>query len=273
MDKVFLVQELYNNPFEYSSANMKIPIVRAVCESLIQAAEFVAKRKMLEIENSIALARAGKATVPIAENLFITNVPLNVSIDDALQLPRILPTFNDLTEATRKDLQAALSLKSQIPLLPPAINSGIAAANPNLNVDPSIYVKDRRARENELMKRFNVAPMPPIPARMKRLPQGVPSGTIPQPAQPITVRPIGEHVPLREQLASIGAPALGTVGGTTSAAGIAAKGTFIQGTVPIVDTNAILPGLLSSGAGASSIGTGMVLAPGSAYSPTSRVTM
>lgn len=177
MSEVYLVQELYSNPLEYSSAEQKVPILRAVCSTMAEAAELVAKQKSQELQQDID--KQGSAS--LSHNLFIVKAPLNTYVD-TMQLQRLNPTFNDLTEETRKNFKAVLESHKEL-------TAKVApAGNPNLRVDPIVYIKDRRAREAELMKRLNVSPMPPFanPVAKKA------AGTVPQPAQGITVRPAGE---------------------------------------------------------------------------------
>lgn len=254
MSEIYLVQELYNNPYEYSSANQKIGIVKAVCSSLSEAAEVVAKSKMQEIQTIIDQSHAGKSAIPLSHNLFITKAPMNTVVD-ILQLPRTNPTFADLSEETKKNFQAVLASEKELT----GARAKIAisdATSEHLRVDPLIYVKDRRAREAELMRRANVAPMPAVTTRPAPVRTG---GTIPQPAQPISVQVAGE-VPSSLQ------PAAKTAEQPSTKAAQQLVSTFA--------VSDILPGLVSTGFPDATTVTGVVTTPpqGVATSVTSRVT-
>lgn len=193
-EQSFLVLELYSNPNEYSSAHDRIPVVRAVCTDIDAASEIIALKKIADLQNIIDEHASGKKFKSFVQNLFVVSIPNN-NLIDILTYPKVQISENNLTDETRKNLQATVASYQEIPGasevmkgVPHGGNPGSvgdrlsnAIVNPNLQVDPSIYNKDRRAREIEMMRRMNVKP---ISAK------STPGGSLqPIPAKPIIVSP------------------------------------------------------------------------------------
>ncbi len=174
----FVVFEMYNNPNEYSSANQILPIAQAVCTSLKEAAEVVALIKINDLQRIIDNHTKGnytRSSLTYDKDLFVVKVSPNETFS-AMNLPRQSLSNDMLTDETAKLLSATQSSFNQST---GGTLKSTVKENINLKVDPSAYERDRKARESEMMKRWNVAPL--------QYKNSV-AGTVPQPAKPIMVR-------------------------------------------------------------------------------------
>jgi hypothetical protein len=178
-DEVYAIFTSFHDPLNYTTAN-GLPILKAICTDRSSAAELVAKAKIGELTTlSDAFRKTGGkvAMENFVQTLFVVKLPKNINVNP-LEFPKVAVTERDLSDETRKDLQAAMASYNQLrggSKISPS--SSLSTTNQNLRVDPSIYDMDRRAREYEMMKRLNVEP--------------VRNRTVaPQPAQPIAVQPV-----------------------------------------------------------------------------------
>ena len=181
----YLILELYHNPHEYSSAEGHLPIIRAVCPSLEQAAELIGKKKINEVQQLVDKYNEGGTAGSFTQNLFVVKVPVN-SFVDTMNLPRISVTESHLKNDTRQQLKAVMQNYNDIHSK--VMKNGVSD-RPNLQVDPNVYERDRRAREYELMQRMHIRPLwrGNAPVRRKNV-VPVLGGNVPQPAAPVTVQ-------------------------------------------------------------------------------------
>jgi|SRR6478609_3245356 len=187
----YVIFEFYHNAQEYTSIEGKVPIVRAICPSLQEAAELIGQRNITEIR-ALLDAHEDKGTMgTFQEYLYVVKAPVNTFVD-ILNLPRIPLEHDVLTEPTRNMLKA---VKEQYNQLSEKILKGTPRANAHLQVNQDIYEKDRRAREYEMMQRMHIKPLwrgnvtnaaLPVKKRSQVIPTT--DGRIPQPAVPVSVQ-------------------------------------------------------------------------------------
>lgn len=186
MTDVYLVQELYSNSLEYSSLNERFWNTTAVCSTLENAAEIVANHKISEIQKILQDFTIKGFLHPIKESISVVKVSLNTRFESVQEFPRIPITENYLKPETKQLLEKSLNdlknTKSKMTL-----NHNMTSQNNNLYVDPNVYIRDRKARENENLKRQKWQPVVQTHKVYSTLQQ---NPLQPQHAQPVTVNPV-----------------------------------------------------------------------------------
>ena len=208
----YIILQLYNDPTEYSSANGKVAIFRASCETIEDAAEIIARKRINELNQFRDQLTSGRRN-PAPEQLFVIEVPTNTMLDP-MTIPRVPITESHLSESTRNELHAVLTDYNQRRAM---LSGGHGASQEeqsrsnHLTVDPNAYERDRHAREYEFMQRLHVQPIMsarrPVPTRPvvvtqstrpesvvaatqnQAVPGTVPSYSVGNAAQPVTTLP------------------------------------------------------------------------------------
>lgn len=178
----YVVMELYHNVHDYTSFNEQVQVLKAICPSSHDAAEIIAKAKIQEMQRMVDNHNAGKPMTPFKENMFVVKVPQN-TIVDTNNLPKLSVTEGDLSQDTVQQMHAVTEAYNGI--FSKNMTSGDSTVG-HLRVDPSLYEKDRRAREYELMQRLHIRPLWRGNVRVPVTPPN--SGRIPQPATHMSIQ-------------------------------------------------------------------------------------
>ena len=154
----FVVMEIYHNVHEYTSLEGQVYLLRAICPTLQSAAETIAKAKTQEMQRIVDnhTAQPDKPVSPFTQNMFVIKVTDNTFVDTT-NIPRTSVTEADLSEGTLQQLHAVMEAYKAI--FAKNMTTLATSAYKNLHVDPSLYEKDRRAREYELMQRLHIRPL------------------------------------------------------------------------------------------------------------------
>jgi hypothetical protein len=187
-NNVFVVFELYHNPNEYSSIEGKLPLLRSVCLTLEEAAEIIAKRKTNELQKIVDGSHPGRQIRPLVETMFVSKISFN-EIINPMGLVHVPITEAHLSAETKEKLHSMINVYNEMAQPNSKISAPLLIEN-RLQVDPSSYEKDRRAREWEMIQRMNIRP---LWTRRFASPL-LESGTIPQPGREITIHPVQEFV-------------------------------------------------------------------------------
>jgi len=185
IDTVYLVLELYHNPYEYSSAEGRVPIVRAVCRSIESAAEIIGKHKITELQSQVDKYRAGEKMAPFAQRHYVVKTGWD-NYFDVYNLPKMSVKESQLSAKTDAELRAVTdsynNLHSEMMKM---TNDQISEKR--LEVDPNAYRRDRKAREYEMMQRMHIRPLWRTRVATSFPNSRMVSGSVPGPATPISI--------------------------------------------------------------------------------------
>lgn len=206
----YLILEVYHDQSGYSSADGQVPIIRAVCTSLEEAADLIGKRKITEMQSILDDFKRSGTMRTYKQDLFVVKASSNTFVD-VMSLPRI-PVVQGLLKPELKGQLTAVSQSYN-----DAANKALTApSNDKLSVPSGVYESDRKAREFEMMQRLHVKPLwrgnvtapstpsnpvtpiKPItnPTVTKTLAYDASpnAGNIPQPALPVTIGQLHSNI-------------------------------------------------------------------------------
>jgi hypothetical protein len=174
-----------------SLPNEKHYNLRAISSTLRDASEIVATEKIKFLSEILDAQQQQKARlVPYSHELMIVKLTENVVIDSIEQMPKITMEKQDLTDSTRQQLQVVTQQYKD--LISQRNTQDDTESFDHLQVHPSLYERDRKSREYELMQRLNIRPMWRGNVLQRKSPgtdvviqPQIRNGQIPQPVAPI----------------------------------------------------------------------------------------